>query len=686
MRSFFSKKNDYNQSAHFLSRDNSLDDVGYIEGYKKRWVEDVWHTDDDGVIIKPLKEFLGVSINRNFLTIALLVVFLVVFCIISRLFYLQIWRGSYYFQQAEENRLRIQPIIAERGIIFDSNMTQLTTNISSFNLVLVPRDLPKQSEQLTSVLNRIADISGEDVIDLRKKVEFWRNSKYQSIDLVENLDYQKALKLLVESADLPGVNLVQNYKRFYNFNPSGTTATTSINIATSVIDNQTTSTFKEIGTVSSLSHIIGYEGRLTQNDINNTTDYLSTDYIGKNGLEKTYENVLRGSYGQKEVEVDAFGKEKSVIKVTPPQPGKNLVLSINLQYQKKLEEILVANLNKLGKKKAAAIVLNPNNGEILAMVNWPSYNNNLFASGIPEKTYQKLLVDPDAPLFSRAWSGNYPAGSTVKQIVASAALTEGLITRSTSFLSTGGLQVDKWFFPDWKTGGHGVTNVTKALAESVNTFFYIVGGGYNNFTGLGVDKITLYFSKFGLGKKLGIDLPNESSGFVPSKEWKLKTRGENWYIGDTYNLAIGQGDLLISPLQIAEMTAIVANGGTFYKPHVVKATINPVDNNQEKIKSEIVSSNIIDDKYLSIVRDGMRQAVTDGSARALAGASIKIAGKTGTAQWSKKAGNHAWFTSFAPFDKPQLVVTVLIEEGVEGSSAAIPVAKEFYEWWATTPR
>ncbi len=678
MKIYFYKKRGRLKDNNFIIQEGRVEDASLSDGYKKRWVEETWFRDDHQGTSQPLKEFLGVAINKKNIKIVFFVIILFIILIIAKLFYLQIWRGNFYFLQAENNRLRSQPIVAERGIIFDKQMRALTTNISAFDLVLIPHDLPKESTQLDYVLQRIAIISGEDVNDLRKKVDFWKNSSYQAINLVDNLDYQKAIKLLIESADLPGVNLEQAYKRFYKFNHAVSFSTSSIKTNHSVSDKNIP------GEISSLSHVVGYLGRLSKEELAQNPNYLLTDYAGKSGLEKSYESVLRGQYGQKQTEVDALGKEKNVVKIIPPQPGKNLVLTIDVDVQKKLEQIVVANLVKQNKKRAAVIVMDSRNGEILAMVNWPSFNNNLFVGRVLEKEYQQILIDSDAPLFSRAWSGAYPSGSIIKQIVAAAALNEGIITRTTSFLSTGGIRVDRWFFPDWKAGGHGLTNVTKALAESVNTFFYIIGGGHQNFVGLGLDKLSLYFEKFGLGKQLGIDLPNEASGFIPTREWKEKTKKQPWYIGDTYNLSIGQGDLLVTPLQMASITATVANGGTIFKPHVVKSIINPMDNSSVDIKKEVLATNVIPDNYLQIVRDGMRQAVTEGSAKALFNLPVKVAGKTGTAQWSSKAPNHAWFTSFAPYDNPQIVVTVLVEEGVEGSASAIPIAHDFYNWWFST--
>jgi penicillin-binding protein 2 len=296
------------------------------------------------------------------------------------------------------------------------------------------------------------------------------------------------------------------------------------------------------------------------------------------------------------------------------------------------------------------------------------------------------LENPDQPLFNRAISGEYPSGSTIKPVVAAAALQEGLITAGTSFVSSGGIRINEWFFPDWKAGGHGITDVRKAIAQSVNTFFYIIGGGYGDFTGLGPKKLKEYMEKFGLNNKTGIDLPGERVGFVPDPEWKWATKNEQWYIGDTYHVSIGQGDLLVTPLQVANYIAAVANGGTLYRPHLAKKIVDPAVQKDSDILPEVLDSNFVDPKNIQIVREGMRQTVVSGSARSLSNLPIAVAGKTGTAQWGTDKANHAWFTSFAPYENPEISVTILIEEGIEGSTVAVPIARDFYQWWATQIR
>lgn len=642
----------------FLIQEGKVSDPD-IKGFiKKRWVEEAWTAEGRKGAPASLNEFLGLALSRRRLFCAAIFILLLILIVVGRLTYLQLWQGEHYHLLAEGNRLRQKPIPAERGLIYDRRLTPLTFNIPNFTLNLTLQDLPADETQREETLKQIADLSQVSLEEIKNKIEEFRSFGYRSIAIRHDLDRPTAILLTVAAANLPGLEIETANRRQYPL--TGPDETTS------------------------LSHLLGYTGKATRDDLILHPGYLPTDSLGKAGLEKFYEKDLRGVYGKKGIETDALGKEKNVVAKEPPQAGKNLILTVDLAAQKKLEEILAGQLRTSGQKRGTAIALDPRNGEILALVNLPAFDNNLFSRGLSAEEYQKLLIDPDAPLFSRAWTGSYPSGSAIKPFIAAAALNEGLISRQTSFLSSGGLQVNRWFFPDWKAGGHGQTNVVKALAESVNTFFFIIGGGYRDFPGLGLEKITEYLKKFGFANTSGLDLPNENAGFIPSREWKEDAKKENWYIGDTYNLAIGQGDLLVSPLQIANATAILANGGVFYQPRLVKTIVDPASGEKTDLQPVILESSVLPDSILKIVREGLRAAVTSGSARSLAALPIVAAGKTGTAQWSKKRPSHAWFTGYAPADRPEIVLTVLIEEGGEGSQTAVPVAYRFFEWWNRT--
>ncbi len=625
---------------------------------KKRWVEESFSAEKIKGGTPPLRDFLGLGLSSWQLGLMAALILIVIFSCWGRLFYLQIWRGNYYHGLAESNRVRTKPIVAERGIIYARDMTPLVANIPNFTLNINPRDLPADHNAREDVLTKIAALSQTPLEQIKSRIQEFEHFSFSSVTLRDDLDYETAVRLKVAGAELPGLEIETTNQRQYFFTET-----------------------PESEPILSLAHLLGYVGKANKDDLTLNPFYLPTDFIGKTGLEKSYEKILRGQYGKKEIEVDALGKEKNVLGQEPPEAGKNLVLALDLGLQQEMEKVFTAELRASGKKRGVAIAMDPRNGEILAMVNWPSYDNNLFSRGISAEEYQKLLIDPNSPLFSRAWAGSFPSGSIIKPIFAAAALNEGLITRQTTFLSTGGLQVNTWFFPDWKAGGHGPTNVIKALAESVNTFFFIIGGGYQNFTGLGLDKLTEYLKKFGLANTLGVDLPGEVAGFIPSREWKEETKKERWYVGDTYNLSIGQGDLLVTPLQMAALTATFANGGTLYEPHLLKSQLDPKTNERTDFTPVVLEKQVLPKEIIQTVREGLRAAVTSGSARQLSSLPVEVAGKTGTAQWSSKNSPHAWFSGFAPYDNPQIVITVLIEEGGEGSVTAVPVAKEILDWW-----
>ncbi len=580
-----------------------------------------------------------------------------VFCysiLFSRIIYLQIFQGENALAKAQGNRERIIPLAAERGLIFDRNGIELTKNIPSFSLVLIPQDLPRSTEEREAVIQKLSIITSQDASIIREILKEYGSYSYESLVIQEDIDYNTALLLQIQSSDLPGISIQRGSKRLYMM-------------------GETT------------AHVLGYEGKLNKSELDTlyTKGYLPSDSIGKTGLEKYYESELRGIYGKQKIEVNALGKEQSVISQQAPLPGKHLTLSIDSTMQDQLQKIMKAEMEKIGQTKGAAVVVNPKNGEVLALVSLPSFDNNDFSGGISKEKYAVYSQNSDGPLFNRVFGGNYPSGSTIKPVIAAAALQEKVIQPSTSFLSSGGLRVGSSFFPDWQSGGHGITDVRKSLAQSVNTFYYYIGGGFENFDGLGIDRISNYLKKFYFSSTLGIDLPGEIQGFVPTREWKEQEKKEKWYVGDTYNVSIGQGDLLVTPLQIAQMTSIFANFGTLYKPHVVKTIVDPVSKQKEEIQPIVLSKNLVDSSVISTIRLGMKDCVEYGSCRRLASLPFTSAGKTGTAQWNKNKPNHAWFTSFAPFENPEIVITVLVEQGEEGSRVAVPIVHEFYKWWAT---
>ncbi|MDD5222314.1 MAG: penicillin-binding protein 2, partial [Patescibacteria group bacterium] len=518
--------------------------------------------------------------------------------------------------------------------------------IFSLNVVPAKFDRKNSNETISAIEQFLSEDQKKELQDNLSQLPIYAN---ESILLLKELNYDQAILIQTILSSNKGIDVELQDQRVY---------------ADSL----------------AFSHVLGYVGKVSRDELAQHRDYLFNDLIGKSGLESYYESYLRGQYGQQRIDILPTGEEE-ISYNKPAINGDNLVLSIDGDLQKKLFESLAAHIRANGNRGGSAVALNPNTGEVLALVSYPSFNSTSLGKGISINEYNNIYQNSHKPLFFRTITGEYPSGSVIKPVVAIGALEEKIITPITTVLSTGGISLGGWFFPDWKAGGHGISNVTKALAESVNTFFYYVGGGYNNFKGLGVDGLDFWMKRFGLGNLTGIDVAGEKSGFVPTQRWKEEQRNEPWYPGDTYHLSIGQGDLLVTPLQVANYTAAIANDGTLYKPYLLKEIIDDGNKTILKISPKILANRLASHENLSVVRDGMRAAVTEGSARSLSTLPIEVAAKTGTAQ-NEAGAPHAWFTCFAPYQNPQIVITVLVENGVEGGTAAAPVAKDVLNWWA----
>ncbi len=599
---------------------------------------------------------LGSLVNTKAMNVWLVIVALGLLILFGRTAYLQILQGDHFSAIAEGNRIRVRDIKAGRGVIYDRHRNLLVENVSAFSLAVIPVDLPKTDIERQSLVTELSKISTKTSAEIYNLIKQQSPYSYRPLILQENLSNEQAILTEILSGRYPGVVLWSASYRHY-LPTSGQ---------------------------PSWSHLLGYTGKIEEEKLQEylAAGYLIDDYTGKAGIELSYEAQLKGVNGKEQVEVDASGETKEILALQKAVPGNNLVLTIDSDLQQIVETSLRRMLQINHKQRGAAVVLDPKSGEVLALVSWPAFDNNLFSRGISQDDFNKLLNDPDKPLFSRVISGEYPSGSTFKLIVGAAALEEGIVTANSGFNSVGGITVSRWFFPDWKAGGHGWTNIYKAISESVNTYFYLVGGGYQDFIGLWIERIKQYAQEFGLSRPLGIDLPNEADGFLPSQAWKEETKKESWYIGDTYNLSIGQGDILVTPLQVAAWTSVFANGGTLYRPYVVKEILNPNNDEVDAIKPTVLNSNFISSENIQTINRGLRQAVLTGSAKSLYTLPLAAAAKTGTAQWSSQKENHAWATAFAPYDNPQVVVTVLVEEGGEGSSVAIPVIYEILQWWS----
>ncbi len=565
----------------------------------------------------------------------------------GRVFYLSVIKGDEYRAIALRNSLRAIIIPAPRGIVYDIFGKPLVSNVPSMDVILIPADVPEERERQDAMKRILAETFSLDETALREGFGNIDSRSTLPLLIKSRISQEEMLLFLSRSRELPGISLYKTMERSY---------------------------------VDSLifSHILGYEGKIKKEELETHPDYLFTDTIGKQGIEKSYEAQLRGKHGFQRVEVDAFGQVKKDLGVVQPVPGQDLILNIDADLQKKLFDSLQTILEKNDLKRAAAVAIDPRNGAVRAMVSLPSFDNNLFATGISNEEYKQLVDNPALPLFNRVIAGEYPPGSTIKPVLAAAALAEGVVDEHTQIESRGGISIGRFFFGDWKA--HGFTDIRGAIAVSSDVFFYSIGGGYGNIAGLGMDRMKRYEELFGYGEKTGIDIFGEAKGLIPDARWKEETIGERWYIGDDYHAAIGQGFVTATPLQILNSVATIVNGGTLYAPRVV-SQIRSFDGKVVALQPTVIRQNFIDKDILRIVREGMRETVTSGTAQSLKDMSVAVAGKTGTAQFGNNDKTHGWFVSFAPYENPELAMIVLVEgQGEEGYNA-VPVTKEVYQWY-----
>lgn len=567
----------------------------------------------------------------------------------GRLAYLNLIRGGEYQTMAQRNSLRSLVLVAPRGIIYDRFGEPLVQNEPSLDAVIVPNDLPQDATQRSQVLERAKAFFEPETELWESLVKRLEAKSLQPVLVRSHVEQGLIVKFLTERKQFPGVVLMKSAEREY-------------------IDGKI------------FSHLLGYEGKIRPEEYAALKDegYLMTDAIGKQGVERSYESDLRGVHGKQLIEVDALGEVKKELGMVSPQKGNDLFLTIDADLQREAYRIMEDSLGKANLRKGALIALDPRSGAVRTLVSFPSYDNNLFSGGISSAAYGELANNPDKPLFNRSIAGEYPPGSTIKPILAGAALAEGIVSPETSIESRGGIRVGRFFFGDWKA--HGFTDLRRAIAVSSDVYFYSIGGGYGNISGLGIDRMRQYEERFGWGGKTGIDLPGEQDGFLPTPKWKEDRFGERWYIGDDYNSSIGQGYVTATPLQVVNATAAIANGGVLYQPRVVEA----VQSGGEQLKktSIITNEKILSSDILRIVREGMRETVTEGTAQSLNDLPVAVAGKTGTAQFGGEKQTHGWFTSFAPYEDPELAVVVLVEDQPEESTYhAVPITRALYQWY-----
>lgn len=565
-----------------------------------------------------------------------------------RLYELQVSAHQRYTQLSDGNRVRETVAFAPRGKIYDRKGRVLVDNKIVFRLSVTPYLLSRDEAEREGGYELISRLSSIKLAQL-KSVAGNEGLDYPLPKALEvNLSHRVALALQAHLPKLSGWHLNEVPIRSYR---------------------------AEAG----LAHILGYTGQASQADLKADRALLPIDIVGKSGIEAQYDHILRGQHGLERTEVDTLGRPVRLLAKQAAQTGQDITLTIDLDLQKSMAAELTKQMKQARVSRGSAVALDPNSGEVLAMVSLPAFDNNLFARGISITEFERLSNDPDQPLVNKAIAGGYTTGSTIKPMVAAAALEEGVVTPSTIIVDSGAIRVTSQYEPGrafvfrgWRPGGLGPMDVRSGLAMSSNIYFYTVGGGHGDVAGLGVERLTRYYRQFGLGEASGIDLPGEITGRVPDSNWKKEYFGTDWFVGDTYNISIGQGDLLISPLQLTLANMAIANGGFLLKPQLLyKVGSDQVASRSLRREISISKSN------LKIVREGLRQVVTNGTTCecVFAKVPVKVAGKTGTAQTTstEERRPHAWFVAYAPFDNPQFMGGAMLEEGSGGSQFAAPV-------------
>jgi penicillin-binding protein 2 len=559
-----------------------------------------------------------------------------------RLWMLQVVQGAHYGYLAENNRIRLIRIPSTRGTIYDRKGNVLVSSRPSFDLSFVPEDSPN----LDATISELARQLGMEKNQIESQItEAEGTLSYIGIRLMRDLSWERLARIEARQLDLPGVNLFVFPRRSYPYGAFG-------------------------------AHLIGYIGEINKGELSRLKkdDYRMGDEVGRSGIEKVWEAFLRGQKGGQQVEVDALGRRLRVLHEVEEVPGYNLLLTLDRDLQKKATEVMEG-------KEGSIVAIDVRDGSILAMVSSPSFDPNHFANGISPEEWTRLTEDKLHPLNNRTLQGQYPPGSTFKIIMAAAALEEGVISPGTRFYDSGGLPFGNRVFRCWKKGGHGWMDLHQAIVQSCDVYFYQVG------LKLGVDRIAHYARAFGLGKKTGIALEHEKEGLVPDSQWKQKRLGQPWFPGETPSLAIGQGYLLATPLQMAMTMSAVANGGTIYRPWYLKSIETHDGVPLQEYQRENLGHLPLRRSTLEILHKALGDAVgsgagTGGRARI---DGIQVAGKTGTAQVIQGQGHsyetrdHAWFIAFAPADKPEIAVAALIEHGGHGGAAAAPRVREILQ-------
>lgn len=583
--------------------------------------------------------------------VALLFSLLLIAILASRMFYLQLVQNEHYTTLSTNNRVSVRPIAPTRGLIFDRNGVVLAQNIPTYSLEIV-RERVDDIEQTLNEIKRLIQVSEEDLVRFRRELK--RSRRFKSVPLRFRLDDKEVAMIAVNSHRLPGVEINSNLTRHYPL-------------------------------AELTAHTVGYVGRINEKELKrlDPSNYAATTYVGKISVEKSYEALLHGEVGHQQVETNARGRVLRVLERTPPKPGQNLYLNIDIALQRVAQQAF-------GGERGAMVAIEPETGAVLSMVSTPSYDPNLFVNGISQKAYRALSDNRDQPLFNRALRGQYPPGSTTKPFIGLAGLELNQITTRDSIACKGhySLKNDDHRYRDWKKTGHGVIGLSRAIVESCDVYFYDLS------LKLGIDRISSYLGQFGFGRKNGIDIGGESRGLLPTRKWKRRVHKEPWFPGETLITGIGQGFFLTTPLQLSSATAALSIRGKHMRPLVVREIEDPRTHQRNILPPTLIKQvPISDEGNWRRIERAMSQVIhgPHGTARRIShGLKYKMAGKTGTSQvfsiaqdaeynaseLTKRLRDHALFVAYAPLKNPKIAIALIVENGGSGGAIAAPIARK----------
>lgn len=620
---------------------------------KKEYSVSVDHEDwvaPEETLVDSLSNYsdLEQPISSGVFRVATMIIIALFLVIASVSFNMSILSNAMYADLSLQNKTVNFAISPPRGLILDRQGQPLVKNVPSFDLVAVSRDIPKGVDERNRILMSLSSILGTSSDELSNLIA--ENTKKSSLFVVAS-DLTKEKVLSVTQLNPRGFTVVATTKRSY-------------------LDSHEFST------------VIGYTGKVNKSDLGSDSYYLSSDVVGRAGIESQYELTLRGTHGRM-----YFGQGQESGVQEEPKPGQNIVLNIDADVQKQLYSALYSVLREANLNSAAAIVQDPRDGSVLGMVSFPGYDNNIFNESVSQDQYEKLFLSAGKPLFNRAISGLYNPGSTIKPFFGMAGLQEKVITPRTTIQDCINITIPNPYKPDepsifknWRED-FGPFNLRRSIADSCNVFFFTVGGGHDSIAGLGITKIVAFLKKAFADVLLGIDLPGEAKGFIPTPEWKEQTEHAGWFLGDTYNVSIGQGNLILSPLWINTYISAVANGGTIYKPRVANRIVDGAKNTVQLFPSQELGKLPFSPDVIREVHNDMQETVLSGTAKLLQDLPVSAGAKTGTAEVIKHQRINSLFTAFAPLESPQVTITVLVEGSPSNEGYAIRAANNFLKWY-----